>query len=240
MSAARPDADQYGLRIEDLAQATGATVRNIRVYQEKGLLPPPVRKGRTALYGPDHQRRLEVVLRLLDRGYTFATIDELFTADRLGLTLSELIAAENSRVLRRTPSRRRPYLLSEAHALVGHRFSEHLLKAGHDIGVAEGPSPEAGILTDTLLYEMLREMVNLGMDEVDIAKVADMVFEGQERAAQGFEVVLERLRDRGYDDARAVDRAIELVEHAGRAVRTLFQSAARRRIAEYFTDASPS
>ena len=240
MSTARHDVDQYGLRIEDLAAATGATVRNIRVYQEKGLLPPPVRKGRTALYGPDHQRRLQVVLRLLDRGYTFATIDELFTADRLGLSLSELIAAENSRVLRRTPSRRRPYLLSEAHALVGYRFSEHLLKAGNDIGVADGPDPDAAVLSDTLLYELLRELVQLGLDEDDIAKVAELVFEGQERAAQGFEVVLQRLRERGYDNARAVSRAAELVDHAGRAVRTLFQNAARRRITEYSTDPSDS
>ena len=33
-------------RINDLAQESGVSVRNIRVYQERGLLPPPVRRGR--------------------------------------------------------------------------------------------------------------------------------------------------------------------------------------------------
>ncbi|NEE49661.1 MerR family DNA-binding transcriptional regulator, partial [Streptomyces sp. SID8455] len=33
-------------RIEDLAHASGATVRTIRAYQDRGLLPTPERRGR--------------------------------------------------------------------------------------------------------------------------------------------------------------------------------------------------
>ena len=73
-------------RIEDLADETGTTVRNIRVYQERGLLPPPVRRGRTVYYGPEHTERLKLILRLLDRGYTFATIEELLLAEKHGFT----------------------------------------------------------------------------------------------------------------------------------------------------------
>ena len=46
-----------------------------------------MRRGRTAYYGPEHKRRLDLILRLLDRGYTFATIEELLIAQRHGFTL---------------------------------------------------------------------------------------------------------------------------------------------------------
>lgn len=86
-------------RVAELARAAGTTVRNLRVYQDRGLLPPPRRVGRIGLYSEAHLARLRLIARLLDRGYTFATIGELFDtwsrghdlADALGLR--EAIAA---------------------------------------------------------------------------------------------------------------------------------------------------
>ena len=66
--------------IDELARAAGTTVRNVRVYQDRGLLPPPERRGRLGLYGPDHLRRLRLVLRMLGRGYPLAAIRELVEA----------------------------------------------------------------------------------------------------------------------------------------------------------------
>ena len=66
--------------IDELAQEAGTTVRNVRVYQDRGLLPPPERRGRVGLYGPDHLRRLRLVLRMLGRGYPLAAIRELVEA----------------------------------------------------------------------------------------------------------------------------------------------------------------
>ena len=37
-------------RIDDLAREAGTTVRNVRVYQDRGLLPPPRREGRAGIY----------------------------------------------------------------------------------------------------------------------------------------------------------------------------------------------
>jgi DNA-binding transcriptional MerR regulator len=68
------------LTIDELAHTAGTTVRNVRVYQDRGLLPPPERRGRLGLYGPDHLRRLRLVLRMLDRGYPLAAIRELIEA----------------------------------------------------------------------------------------------------------------------------------------------------------------
>ncbi|MET8687616.1 MerR family transcriptional regulator [Streptomyces sp. NPDC004732] len=67
-------------RIEDLAHHSGATVRTIRAYQDRGLLPRPERRGRANVYGDAHLARLRQIADLLDRGYTLASIKELLEA----------------------------------------------------------------------------------------------------------------------------------------------------------------
>ncbi|MGW6152272.1 MerR family transcriptional regulator [Streptomyces sp. NPDC055144] len=67
-------------RIEDLAHRSGATVRTIRAYQDRGLLPRPERRGRANVYGDAHLARLRQIADLLDRGYTLASIKELLEA----------------------------------------------------------------------------------------------------------------------------------------------------------------
>jgi len=63
--------------IDALARETGSTVRNIRAYQDRGLLPPPERRGRKGIYNDAHLSRLRIINRLLERGYTLANISEL-------------------------------------------------------------------------------------------------------------------------------------------------------------------
>ena len=43
-------------RIDELAQQAGTTVRNVRAYQERGLLSPPRRQGRAGLFDDGHLR----------------------------------------------------------------------------------------------------------------------------------------------------------------------------------------
>ncbi|MGW2086974.1 MerR family transcriptional regulator [Streptomyces sp. NPDC001880] len=77
-SAGRQAAAEY--RIEGLAHASGATVRTIRAYQDRGLLPTPERRGRANVYRDIHLARLRQIADLLDRGYTLASIKELLDA----------------------------------------------------------------------------------------------------------------------------------------------------------------
>jgi len=78
-------------RVAELAREAETTVRNIRVYQDRGLLPPPRRQGRIGLYDESHLARLRLIGRLLARGYTFATIRELFDAWSGGKDLAEAL-----------------------------------------------------------------------------------------------------------------------------------------------------
>ncbi|RLV48559.1 MerR family transcriptional regulator [Nocardioides mangrovicus] len=72
MSAAA--AEEGLLTVDELAAATGTTVRNTRYYAGLGLLPPPVRRGRVAYYTPEHRARLELVRALQEHGFTLSAI----------------------------------------------------------------------------------------------------------------------------------------------------------------------
>ncbi len=81
-------------RREDVARAAGVKVRNLRYYQERGLLPPPRREGRIAWYSDDHLTRLRLINDLLGRGYTVNGIGELLQAWEEGGGLSQLLGLE--------------------------------------------------------------------------------------------------------------------------------------------------
>jgi DNA-binding transcriptional MerR regulator len=61
-------------RVEDLAAAASVGVDTVRFYQGRGLLPPPRREGRVALYGDDHLERLRRIRSLQGQGFTLAQI----------------------------------------------------------------------------------------------------------------------------------------------------------------------
>ncbi len=81
-------------RIDDLARETGTSVRNIRYYQDNGMIPPPRRVGRVAVYSDLHLARLKLILRLLERGYTASNIVELVGAWEKGRDLGDVLGLE--------------------------------------------------------------------------------------------------------------------------------------------------
>ncbi|RJO69863.1 MerR family transcriptional regulator [Nocardia panacis] len=84
-------------RIDDLARAAGTTTRNVRAYQERGLLPPPVgRDGRASIYDDSHLERLRLVDALLQRGFTTAHIADFITSWETGKDLSEVLGLQHA------------------------------------------------------------------------------------------------------------------------------------------------
>lgn len=73
-------ADEELLSLEDLTRRVGMTVRNVRFYTSRGLVPAPVRRGRSAYYTPDHVARLELVRELQGHGFTLAAIERYVAA----------------------------------------------------------------------------------------------------------------------------------------------------------------
>ncbi|NNE75217.1 MAG: MerR family transcriptional regulator [Acidimicrobiales bacterium] len=79
-------------RVDELAAASGCSVDTIRYYQRLGLLAPPQRHGRTAIYGGEHAERLAAIAGLADRGFTLAQMGELFAEGQSDPLLANLAA----------------------------------------------------------------------------------------------------------------------------------------------------
>ena len=65
------------LTIEELAQKAGMSVRNVRAYRSRGLIPEPELRGRRGYYGPDHLARLELIAELKDEGFNLEAIGQI-------------------------------------------------------------------------------------------------------------------------------------------------------------------
>jgi len=73
----QPEVD---LTIDQLAARSGMTVRNVRAYSTRGLLPPPRLVGRTGYYNGEHVARLTLVREMLEQGYTLTAAERLLAA----------------------------------------------------------------------------------------------------------------------------------------------------------------
>lgn len=70
------DAQEPTLTVDELAARSGLTVRTVRFYSTRGLLPPPViGPRRVGRYGPGHLSRLALIEELRHQGMTLAAIE---------------------------------------------------------------------------------------------------------------------------------------------------------------------
>ncbi|MFE1774521.1 MerR family transcriptional regulator [Streptomyces sp. NPDC059008] len=81
-------------RMAELAEEAGITVRTLRFYRERKLIPPPRREGRIAWYNEHHLARLRTIGALLERGHTLGGIAELLSAFESGRDVGELLGLQ--------------------------------------------------------------------------------------------------------------------------------------------------
>lgn len=68
-------------KIEELATTAKISIDTIRFYQTRGLLDPPVRTGRQAVYDTSHLERLREIRELQKSGLSLNTIRRMFSKD---------------------------------------------------------------------------------------------------------------------------------------------------------------
>ena len=132
--------------IDELARRTGMTVRNIRAYQSRGLLPPPQVRGRTGYYATEHLTRIQLIRELQAEGFNLESIRRLIDAGG---------GASNEEVLRFTQELRAPFEDEEPEIV----NAEELARK-----VGGGP-PDPELLRRTVKLGLLRP---LGDDRFEI------------------------------------------------------------------------
>lgn len=111
------------LTVDELAAATGMTVRTTRYYAGLGLLPPPERRGRMAYYGPEHRARLELIRALQDHGFTLAAIEKYLARLPEDASVEDL-AVQRAMMTSWTSERREPLTRRQLEARAGRALSD--------------------------------------------------------------------------------------------------------------------
>jgi DNA-binding transcriptional MerR regulator len=116
------------LTVDQLAARVGLTVRNVRAYAARGLLPPPRMVGRTGFYGREHVARLRLVREMLAEGYSLSMIER---------TLSSAPATGSSATLALHRALLAPWLPPEPEEMTADELAERA-----------GQRPDAALLDD--------------------------------------------------------------------------------------------
>ena len=121
-------------RIGDLAREAGVTVRTLRYYQERKLLPPPRRAGRIGWYSRAHVTRLRIIGQLLDRGHTLGGIGELLSAWEQGYDLAALLGLEQALTAPWSDEIPAPVTVADVSALLEGQLTPEILEQAVRLG----------------------------------------------------------------------------------------------------------
>ncbi len=182
-------------RVDELARLAGTTTRNVRVYRDRGLLHPPLRVGRIALYNDTHLTRLRLVTSMLDRGYNIAHVHEMLSAWEQGKDLGDVLGLESAIV--GTWAAEKPVTLSvaEARSLIDDDDGyERLITAGL---LRIGAEPDTVVMLRPKLIEAFNEIRGYG---ISIEKLIDVY----ERALPHVDAISNTLVQAGFDRVREI------------------------------------
>nr|WP_042190181.1 MerR family transcriptional regulator [Kibdelosporangium sp. MJ126-NF4]CEL19145.1 Probable transcription regulator protein [Kibdelosporangium sp. MJ126-NF4]CTQ95053.1 Probable transcription regulator protein [Kibdelosporangium sp. MJ126-NF4] len=161
-------------RIDDLARVSGTTVRNIRVYQDRGLLPSPIRRGRTAIYTDAHLSRLRLVTNMLGRGYAFAQIAEMLAAWESGRSLADVLGLEEAMGVPWSSELPAPITVRELRRMFGTQLTPGNTRKALQLGLLRRQG--AGLVVPSpQLLEAGYELVKLGVPLDEVIELAGVL-----------------------------------------------------------------
>jgi len=231
--AAESPTERIEFTIDELARRAGMTVRNVRAYAGRGLLPPPTLRGRTGYYGATHLTRLRVIRDLVDRGFTLAAVQRVLErapADASAATLAvaramyEPYVTEEPQIMTR----------EELAALAGLSApSLELLEALVELGIVERMEADSvRVLSPPLLQAGFR-VIGLGVPAAAVARTQQEV---RPHVAEVAKCYVHLVRDTLWRDFVAagmpaqgwadIEHAIEMLQpYAAEALLATFRSA---------------
>lgn len=149
-------------RVDELARRTDLPVRTIREYQTRGLLPPPERRGRVGLYGATHLRRLQLIGRLQDRGYSLAGIADLLDRWRDGADLAEVLGLHPDELVH-VDEPGRPATIDQLASALPDLVPDHL-DVLCDAGVVERCGPDRYCIPSPSLLQLTADAAAAGVE----------------------------------------------------------------------------
>jgi DNA-binding transcriptional MerR regulator len=218
-SATQPPADERpGLTIDALAARVGMTVRNVRAYAGRGLLPPPRLRGRTGLYDDEHLARLTLIQQMLAEGYTLGAIERVLERAPEGVTSAGL-ALHRALLTPWLPEEPERLARADLEAQAGAPLDDELLALLAELGVVVPlPDGRLEVRSPTLLRAGLA-VVALGIPPDKVVVAQQLVAEHAQAAARLYvelfrDTVWREFADAGQPSAAwpRVQQAVERVQ----------------------------
>ncbi|MFI9152817.1 MerR family transcriptional regulator [Streptomyces sp. NPDC053367] len=196
-------AEKREYRMEELAELAGITVRTLRFYRERKLIPPPRREGRIAWYDDHHLARLRTIAALLERGHTLSGIAELAEAFDHGRDVGDLLGLG-------TPTEEEPVRLTPeelADHFAGEVTPENFA-AAMELGYL-GTDGEDIVHISRRLLEVSAELVREGIPLAEVLSAASRVREHADALAELFaDLVLRHAPEEDLQRMRPLARSV--------------------------------
>lgn len=164
------------------------TVRNIRAYRSRGLLPPPRRVGRRGFYGSDHIRRLEQIHRLQNSGFNLAAIGALIGDGALDPLPGEV--GLRAAALRRHALS--PWLDEDPAVLTADELNDRFGGGRSQraeacrLGLLELIGPDRYLVPSPTIIAVSEELVSLGIASTELLRLQRTLFDHTQEIAAGF------------------------------------------------------
>ncbi|MFE3036006.1 MerR family transcriptional regulator [Streptomyces canus] len=189
--------------MEELARLAGITVRTLRFYRERKLIPPPRREGRIAWYDDHHLARLRTIAALLERGHTLTGIAELAEALDHGRDVADVLGVA-------PPTEEEPVRLTpeELAARFEGEVTAENLAAALDLGYLGTDGDEIVHISRRLL-DVSSALVREGIPLAEVLTAGKQVREHVDALAEMFaDLVLRHATDDDLQRLRPLARSV--------------------------------
>lgn len=177
------------MTVDQIAQDAGIPVSTVRLYQNKGLLSPPERRGRVGYYNEQHRDRLKLIAHLQDRGFSLAAIKEALTSWNAGRSLNHLLGVGDvAPSLEREALRLSPAELAER--FEGVAMTQSDMQRAADMGLIEVDGSEIVVPNGTFV-EIGAAVVKFGVPVGDVLDEYEAMREAVAGIAERFRSVFE-------------------------------------------------
>jgi DNA-binding transcriptional MerR regulator len=198
------ETEEPTLTVDELAARAGVTVRTVRFYSGKGLLPPPViGPRRVGRYGAEHLARLALIEELQRQGMTLAAIERHLGQLPPGLDAHDL-AVHRAVVASWAPDTVETVTRAELGRRAGRALSEEDLARLEAMDVVEADG-EGSFRVDCGLLPLGVRLLDVPLSQEVILAARTTLIEHSRAAAQELSRLLrEAVAERDAQDVKSL------------------------------------
>lgn len=195
------------LTVDQLAARAGVTVRTVRFYSTRGLLPPPdIGPRRVGRYSSDHLSRLALIEELQNQGMTLAAIERYLQRLPADITADDL-AIHRAMVTSWMPGTVDETTRSDLEGRIGRELTDDDVERLEAMAVLEGTGDPSVFRVDPSLLHLGVQLLDLPVSQDAIVAAREVMLEHTRTAARELSRLFkEEVSHPSADSAGGTDR----------------------------------